>query len=184
MVDSMMELDDAAYLNLSECQIRESAWFQHISATYGQLYNADKAGVRLVCRPSEKHHGCDQQWILDDENVETGGPLTIEAFQGCLFEDGSDVPGRYHGLPETAQTRFLGFNAIYENCHRWLRPWASRRARFRFNEVLRQYADLYPAFRTPQFYTHVFKVSNVLYHPVALFAKSGEKGIQKVPIIW
>ena len=123
MVDSM-ELGDAAYLNLTENQIRESVWLQHSSATYGQLYDEDKAGVHLVCRPSAMHHEYDQQWILDDENVEVDEPLIIEAFQGCLFGDGSGVPGRYHGLSETAQTRFLGVNAIYENCHRWFRPWA------------------------------------------------------------
>ena len=109
--------------------------------------------------------------------------MILGAFQGCLFEDGSEVPTRYHGLPDTSHTRFLGFNAIYENCHRRFRPWTSTRAGFKCNEILRQYADLYPAFRTPQYYVHVLKVSNVLYHPFALFAKPGEQGIENMPII-
>jgi predicted nucleic acid-binding Zn-ribbon protein len=179
----VMELDDAAHLNLTEPQIRESVWLQHSSATYEQLYSEDKPGVMLVHKPSDKHHEHDQKWILEDDEAD-GDEWVMPAFQGCLFEDGSEVPGRYHGVPETSQTRFLGFNAIYETCHRWFRPWTSSKASFRFNEALRQYADLYPLFRTPQFYIHVLKVSNVLYHPFALFAKPGEEGIAKIPIIW
>ena len=127
-----MELEDAAYLDLTETQIRETIWFKHPRATYDQIFPEDKPGI----------HEHDQQWILDDENAEDDGPMVVEAFQGCLFEDGSEVPGRYHGVPDTSQTMFLGFNAIYENCHRWFCPWTSERARFRFIEVLRQYADV------------------------------------------
>jgi hypothetical protein len=180
----VMDMDDATYLNLTEPQIRETAWFKHSSATYEQLYNEDKAGILLVHKPSDKHHEHDQRWILDDGEVDEEETMEMGAFQACLFEEGSEVPGRYHGVADTAQTRFLGFEAIYELCHRWFRPWTTSRARFKFNEILRQCADLYPAFRTPQYYVHVLKVSNVLYHPFALFAKSGEEGIAKIPIIW
>jgi len=178
-----MEIDDATYLNLTEPQIREIAWFKHTSATYDQLYNEDKAGILLVHKPCDKHHEHDQRWILDGGEVGEDETMEMGAFQGCLFEEGSEVPNR-HGVVDTGQTRFLGFQAIYELCHRWFRPWTSSRARFKFIEILRQCADLYPAFRTPQFYVHVLKVSNVLYHPFALFAKSGEKGIARIPIIW
>ena len=106
----VMELDDAAHLNLTESQIRESVWLTHSSASYEQLYSEDKPGIMLVHRPSEQHHEHDQQWILEDD--ETDSEWAMAAFQGCLFEDGSEVPGRYHGVPETSQTRFLGFNAI------------------------------------------------------------------------
>jgi len=180
----VMELDNAAHLNLTESQIRDSVWFKHSSATYEQLFTEDKPGIMLVHKPSDKHHEHDQKWILEDEEADEDGSMVLAAFQGCLFEDGSEVPGRYHGVPDTSQTRFMGFNEIYENCHRWFRPWTSTRASFKFNELLRQYADLYPAFRTAQFHVHVLKVSNVLYHPLALFAKLGGEGNTKIPIIW
>ena len=101
-----------------------------------------------------------------------------------MSEDGPEVPTRYHGLPDTSKTRFLGFNAIYDHLHRGFRPWTLARARYNFSEILRQYADLYSAFRTPQYYVYVLKVSNVLYLPFALFANPGEQGIEKIPIIW
>ena len=180
----MMDMDDATYLNLTETQIRESAWFKHSTAMYEQLYGEDKAGILLVHRPSDKHHEHDQRWILDDGKDYCDDTMEMGAFQACLFEEGTEVPGRYHGVVGTAQTRILGFEAIYELCHTWYRPWTSSRARFKFNEILRQCADLYPAFRTPQYYSHVLKVSNVVYHPFALFSKPGEAGIAKIPIIW
>jgi hypothetical protein len=180
----VMELDDAAYLNLTELEIRETVWFKHSSATYDQLFTEDEPGIQLVHKPSDRHHENDQQWILDDGEAKDDEPMVLGAFQGCLFENGSEVPNRYHGLPDTSQTRFLGFNAVYENYHHWFRPWTSARARFKFNEILRQYADLYPAFRTPQYYVHVLKVSNVLYHQFVMCTKPGEQGIDKIPVIW
>jgi hypothetical protein len=180
-----MDLDDATYLDMGEEEIRACAWFQHTTSTYEQLYLEDnKAGIHVVHCPDSRHHEHDKQWVLEDTTADVDNPLTIEAFQACLFEDGSEVPGRYHGLPETTQKRFLGFQDIVEDCNRWFRPWTSKRASFKFHEVLRQYADLYPAFRTPNFFNHVLKVSNVIYHPFVLFARRGEEGIQRIPVIW
>ena len=114
----VMELDDDAYLNLTESQIHESVWLKHSSATYEQLFTEDKPGIMLVHKPSDKHHEHDPHWILEDGEAGDDESMVMGAFQGCLFEDGSEVPNRYHGVPETSQARFLGFNAIYENCHR------------------------------------------------------------------
>ena len=57
----VMELDDAAYLDLTESEIRETVWFKHSSATYDQLYSEDRPGTQLVHMPSDRHHEHDQQ---------------------------------------------------------------------------------------------------------------------------
>ena len=97
----VMELGDAAFLNLTESEIRKTVWFKHFLATYDQSYAEDKPGTQLVHKPSDRHHEHDQQWILDDGEAKDDGPMVLGAFQGCLFEDGFEVPNRYHGLPDT-----------------------------------------------------------------------------------
>lgn len=177
-----MELDDDAYwINMNEAQIKLTPWFINSQATYEQLFAEDKAGVHLMHRPDDAHHEYDKQWAMVDED---GDDVFIDAFQACLFEDGSEVPGRYHGLPNTSQKRFLGFNQILEHCNAWFKPWMSRKARYRFHEALRQHADLYPSFRTQQYYTQVLRLSNVLYHPYALFASEEGLGVPQIPVIW
>ena len=179
-----MELDDTYYVNMSESDLRSASWIENSGSSYEQIYMCeDKAGVILVHTPDKRHHDHDKQWVLEDESgkVET---MTVEAFQVCLFKEGREVPERYHGLEDTAQIRFLGFQDIQEILNRWFRPWASERHNFKFLEAMRQCAELYPAFRTDAFYSHVLKVSNVMYHPFELFALRGEQGIQKIPVIW
>ena len=87
----VMEMDDATYLNLTEPQIRETAWFKHTSATYDQLYNEDKAGILLVHKPCDKHHEHDQRWILDGGELGEDETMEMGAFQGCLFEEGAYI---------------------------------------------------------------------------------------------